>query len=169
GWRRPARRHQSGRRAHRHRPAPRWQRDLRGPVRIAAVRQLPRHPHAHRRADQGAARAAMARPAVPAHPARVEQLLLRLGPRAGAGGAGGRGGGGGAGPGAGENKKPIDPAARYRVTVNNFLADGGDGFTVLREGTERSTGDTDLAALVAWFEQNSPVSPGPLDRIRRGD
>jgi 5'-nucleotidase len=65
--------------------------------------------------------------------------------------------------------RPIDPAAHYRVTVNNFLADGGDGFTVLREATERSTGGTDLAALVAWFEANSPISPGPLDRIRRAN
>jgi 5'-nucleotidase len=65
--------------------------------------------------------------------------------------------------------KPIDPDGRYRVTMNNFLAEGGDGFTVLREGTERSTGGTDLAALVAWFEANSPISPGPLDRIRRAN
>jgi 5'-nucleotidase len=63
--------------------------------------------------------------------------------------------------------QPIDPAASYRVTVNNFLAEGGDGFVVLREGTERSTGGGDLAALVAWFEQMSPIAPGPPDRIRR--
>jgi 5'-nucleotidase len=63
--------------------------------------------------------------------------------------------------------QPIDLGSRYRVTVNNFLAEGGDGFVVLREGTERSTGGGDLAALVAWFEANSPIAPGPLDRIRR--
>ena len=63
--------------------------------------------------------------------------------------------------------QPVDPGGRYRVTVNNFLAEGGDGFVVLREGTERSTGGGDLAALVAWFEQMSPIAPGPLDRIRR--
>jgi 5'-nucleotidase len=65
--------------------------------------------------------------------------------------------------------QPIDPSARYRVTVNSFLAEGGDGFRVLREATERSTGGSDLDALVAWFEANSPVSPGPLDRIRRAN
>src|SRR5690606_38602008 len=27
--------------------------------------------------------------------------------------------------------RPIDPAASYRITVNNFLASGGDGFSVL--------------------------------------
>jgi 5'-nucleotidase len=31
----------------------------------------------------------------------------------------------------------VDPDGRYRVTVNSFLADGGDGFPLLREGTER--------------------------------
>ncbi len=63
--------------------------------------------------------------------------------------------------------QPIAPNGRYRVTVNNFLAEGGDGFALLRLGTDRRTGGSDLAALVAWFEANSPVSPGALDRIRR--
>ena len=60
---------------------------------------------------------------------------------------------------------PIDLSASYRVTVNSFLADGGDGFTVLREGTDRLGGDVDLDALVAYFGANSPVPPGPQDRI----
>ena len=33
------------------------------------------------------------------------------------------------------NGQRIDPAASYRVTVNNYLAVGGDGFTVLKDGT----------------------------------
>jgi 5'-nucleotidase len=33
------------------------------------------------------------------------------------------------------NGQRIDPAASYRVTVNNFLSVGGDGFTVFKEGT----------------------------------
>ncbi len=33
------------------------------------------------------------------------------------------------------NGAPIDPAANYRVTVNNFLSVGGDGFTVLKDAT----------------------------------
>ena len=32
----------------------------------------------------------------------------------------------------------VDPGARYRVTVNSYLADGGSGFSVLTEGTERT-------------------------------
>jgi len=63
------------------------------------------------------------------------------------------------------NGVPIDPNRSYRVTVNSFLADGGDGFTVLVQGTDRLGGDVDLDALVNYFEANSPVAPGPQDRI----
>jgi 5'-nucleotidase len=63
------------------------------------------------------------------------------------------------------NGVPIDPTASYRVTVNNFLADGGDGFTVFTQGTNRLTGVTDLEALVAYFAAHSPVAPGPMNRI----
>ena len=61
----------------------------------------------------------------------------------------------------------VDPGATYRVTVNSFLAGGGDGFAVLREGTERTGGVIDLDALVAYFSASSPVAPGPQDRITR--
>jgi 5'-nucleotidase len=54
---------------------------------------------------------------------------------------------------------PIDPAASYRVTVNSFLADGGDGFTVLTEGTDRLGGGSDLDAFVAYLTENAPVAP----------
>ena len=63
------------------------------------------------------------------------------------------------------NGVPIDPNASYRVTVNSFLADGGDGFTVLLQGTDRLGGDVDLDALVRYFETHSPVAPGPQNRI----
>jgi 5'-nucleotidase len=65
--------------------------------------------------------------------------------------------------------KPLDPAAPYRVTVNSFLADGGDGFTALKDGTDRRIGDFDVNALDRYFATHSPLSPGPLDRIRRMD
>jgi 5'-nucleotidase len=61
----------------------------------------------------------------------------------------------------------LDPAQSYRVTVNNFLADGGDGFTVLREGTDRLGGAIDLDALAAYFTARPSVAPGPRDRIAR--
>ncbi|WP_437956232.1 bifunctional metallophosphatase/5'-nucleotidase [Sorangium sp. So ce119] len=63
------------------------------------------------------------------------------------------------------NGVPIEPARTYRVTVNSFLASGGDGFTVLNEGTDRLGGALDLDALRDYFAVSSPVSPPPLDRI----
>ena len=61
----------------------------------------------------------------------------------------------------------IDPSGSYRVTVNSFLADGGDGFSVLVSGTDRLGGAVDLDALADYFAANSPVAPGPQDRITR--
>ncbi len=63
------------------------------------------------------------------------------------------------------NGVAIDPTATYRVTVNSFLADGGDNFVVLKEGTNRLGGALDLDALEAYFVANSPVAPGPQNRI----
>ena len=54
--------------------------------------------------------------------------------------------------------KPIDPARRYRVTVNNFLASGGDGFSVFNDGTDSFDAGLDLDALEAWLGTN-PVAP----------
>jgi 5'-nucleotidase len=56
------------------------------------------------------------------------------------------------------NGKPIDPAARYRVTVNNFMASGGDGYSVLTEGTDTFDAGLDLDALEAWLA-TSPAPP----------
>jgi 5'-nucleotidase len=63
------------------------------------------------------------------------------------------------------NGVAVDPTASYRVTVNNFLAGGGDGFTALLAGTDPLTGMIDLDAFVAYLTANSPVPPGPQDRI----
>jgi 5'-nucleotidase len=65
---------------------------------------------------------------------------------------------------------PVDPAASYRITVNSFLADGGDRFFVLREGTDRDGGALDLDAFEAQFAGTSQAAPLPtpaLDRITR--
>ncbi|WP_442894348.1 bifunctional metallophosphatase/5'-nucleotidase [Bradyrhizobium sp. AZCC 1693] len=65
------------------------------------------------------------------------------------------------------NGQPLDPAASYRVTVNNFLFVGGDGFTVLTRGTAPQTGIYDVDALNSYFLANSPVGPTAADRIIR--
>ncbi|MBW2274364.1 MAG: bifunctional metallophosphatase/5'-nucleotidase [Deltaproteobacteria bacterium] len=63
------------------------------------------------------------------------------------------------------NGVPVSLLSTYRVTVNSFLATGGDNFPVLVEGTNRLGGEVDLDALVTYFGANSPVAPGPQDRI----
>jgi 5'-nucleotidase len=65
------------------------------------------------------------------------------------------------------NGQRIDPAMSYRVTVNNYLAVGGDGFTVLKEGTAQQFGVYDVDALYAYFQANSPIAPTTADRIAR--
>jgi 5'-nucleotidase len=63
------------------------------------------------------------------------------------------------------NGAPVDPAAAYRVTVNNFLADGGDGFSAFTVGTDRLVGGLDIDAFVNYLGANAPVAPGPQNRI----
>ena len=65
------------------------------------------------------------------------------------------------------NGRPIDPAAGYRVTVNNYLAAGGDGFSVLKEGTAQRFGVYDVDALYAYFQAHSPIAPAAAGRIAR--
>ena len=65
------------------------------------------------------------------------------------------------------NGRRIDPAASYRVTVNNYLAVGGDGFTVLKDGAAPRFGVYDVDALYAYFQAHSPISPATTDRIAR--
>lgn len=61
----------------------------------------------------------------------------------------------------------LDLAASYRITVNSFMADGGDGFSVLKQGTDRLGGAVDTDALEAWFRLHEPtgIAPPALDRI----
>ncbi|WNV77125.1 bifunctional UDP-sugar hydrolase/5'-nucleotidase [Geodermatophilus sp. DSM 44513] len=59
----------------------------------------------------------------------------------------------------------VDTAATYRITVNNFLAGGGDGFTVLTEGTNAvNQPGFDVDALIAYLS-GDPVAPPATDRI----
>jgi 5'-nucleotidase len=61
----------------------------------------------------------------------------------------------------------IEPAQNYRVTVNNYLAVGGDGFSVLKDATAQLYGGYDADALYAYFQANSPIAPATPDRIQR--
>ncbi len=61
---------------------------------------------------------------------------------------------------------PLDPAATYIVTVNNFLADGGDNFDTFGTITApRLDGGNDLLAFINYLGTFSPVSPPSTDRV----
>lgn len=60
---------------------------------------------------------------------------------------------------------PIDSEASYRVTMNNFLASGGDGFTMFTQGTAPIGGALDLDALEAYFTTTPIVALPVADRI----
>jgi 5'-nucleotidase len=62
--------------------------------------------------------------------------------------------------------QPLVPAQRYRVTVNSFLAEGGDGFVLLTRGTERSGGGQDIDALLAYLAARDRT-PDPTPRVTR--
>ncbi|WP_445614269.1 bifunctional metallophosphatase/5'-nucleotidase [Geobacillus sp. YF-1] len=63
---------------------------------------------------------------------------------------------------------PLNPNGEYTVTVNSFLADGGDGFTVLTQGTNREVGPVDLDALVSYIRGLAqPFSARMEGRINR--
>lgn len=64
------------------------------------------------------------------------------------------------------NGVPLDPAATYVVTVNSFLADGGDNFTAFAETAPslRIGGGIDLDELVNYFAAEGPIAPPGTDR-----
>ena len=67
------------------------------------------------------------------------------------------------------NGAPVTATGTYRVTVNSFLAAGGDNFLTLAGGTDRATtGDNDLTMLVDYFAANSPVTADPAPRSTVG-
>ncbi|MEV0157823.1 ExeM/NucH family extracellular endonuclease [Micromonospora sp. NPDC050686] len=67
------------------------------------------------------------------------------------------------------NGMALDPSGSYRVTVNSFLAAGGDNFAALGQGTNpATTGDNDLTMLVSYFAANSPVTADTQPRSAVG-
>lgn len=53
--------------------------------------------------------------------------------------------------------RPIDPAQTYRVTVNSFLANGGDSFATFAKQRDAAIAPlTDVEALEAWLDGATP-------------
>jgi 5'-nucleotidase len=63
--------------------------------------------------------------------------------------------------------KPWRRDATYRVTVNSYLAAGGDRFNVFLDGTERSGGPLDVDALAQYLSQQSAQRPLAVDATPR--
>jgi 5'-nucleotidase len=61
----------------------------------------------------------------------------------------------------------IDKGASYRVVVNNFMADGGDNYTVFRSCTEPLGGDVDLDAFARYLGAHPQLAPPALNRIEK--
>ena len=65
------------------------------------------------------------------------------------------------------NDQPVTPGATLRVTVNAFMADGGDDLGPLRQAQDRQPGPDDLDALEAYLKANPGIVPDPVPRIKR--
>ena len=68
------------------------------------------------------------------------------------------------------NGRAVDPEDDVRVTINSFLASGGDSFRVLRAGRDRVGGPLDIDAFTEFLMTESalrPLSPKSPGRIRR--
>jgi 2',3'-cyclic-nucleotide 2'-phosphodiesterase (5'-nucleotidase family) len=63
---------------------------------------------------------------------------------------------------------PVDPRAVYTVVTTNYLAQGGDGYTVFTEGTNYvNLGYVDYEVLAEYITARSPVDPQTGGRISR--
>ncbi len=66
-----------------------------------------------------------------------------------------------------KNGVAIDRSATYSVTCNNFMAAGGDNFTVFKEGKNQVGGPIDLDALVTYVQSLAqPFGAAIEGRIR---
>ena len=62
------------------------------------------------------------------------------------------------------NDEPVTPGATYSVTVNSFLASGGDNFRELANGAnKRDTGQIDLQAMVDYMDEFASEEPLAVD------
>jgi 5'-nucleotidase len=61
----------------------------------------------------------------------------------------------------------LDLVATYRVTINNFLVGGGDGFAAFAKGTSPATTSIDIDALVAYLGAHDPVAQPAGGRVKK--
>lgn len=60
----------------------------------------------------------------------------------------------------------LNPAASYQIATNNYLAAGGDRFSVLGHAAQTAVGPADLDALEAYLHAHPNITP-PTSRVQR--
>ncbi len=65
------------------------------------------------------------------------------------------------------NGQPLDAGGDVRVTVNAFMAGGGDSFSIFKQGRNPRTGIVDVDALEAYVRANPGLAPTGQSRIVR--
>jgi 2',3'-cyclic-nucleotide 2'-phosphodiesterase (5'-nucleotidase family) len=66
-----------------------------------------------------------------------------------------------------ETYVPISPMGVYQLATNNFIADGGDGFSMRAGASSRyDTGWLLSDSLAEYLDANAPVAPVVEGRIR---
>jgi 5'-nucleotidase len=63
--------------------------------------------------------------------------------------------------------KVLEPKRRYGVIVNEYLAEGGDGFSLLARVPRKPTKLLDIDALEQYVRKHSPLAVDPEKRIQR--
>ncbi|HWH81338.1 MAG TPA: bifunctional metallophosphatase/5'-nucleotidase [Burkholderiaceae bacterium] len=65
------------------------------------------------------------------------------------------------------NGEPLASERAYRVTVNSFLAEGGDGFVTLLQGAARTGGGQDIDAMLGYLKAAPARAPIAQPRVTR--
>jgi 5'-nucleotidase len=65
------------------------------------------------------------------------------------------------------NGEPLAPERVYRVVTSDFLAGGGDGLTLLRQGANQKVGGDQMEAVAGYLSAHGPYTPSSPDRIGR--
>jgi 5'-nucleotidase len=64
------------------------------------------------------------------------------------------------------SNQPLDLNQKYKVTVNSFIASGGDGFWQFKQAETVYEGELDVDALAAYIKANPGLKVPELNRIR---
>lgn len=64
------------------------------------------------------------------------------------------------------NGSPVEAGKSYKITVNNFMAGGGDSLAILKSVKKLDTGLIDIDAFVDYIKKTSPISPSSTSRVK---